>query len=162
MNYEKLITILLGDTYPPGGNTYQMPDGSKVQFSDLPSPAKLFFDGMTCNSFRDYGFSLVHEDGAYTRAKEIFKGLNQGSPCWEDVILQIVLTEEVRFIDQECDGEYTKVVNLDTINENYMSAFEKNAETLFPILMEHASGDGDGVTTDSLLQIALYGDIIFG
>ena len=117
-----------------------------------------FFDAL-CNAvgtgYMDgYGLELEAGHEAYKAAKQ--KLLSQGgdSPCYEDILMQILRDGgSLTFKDTECDDEYT--VTLKDVHDRV-------AKTPIKHLLDAVNEDGDVVTADAILQTVFFEEIIFG
>ena len=104
-----------------------------------------------------YGLELKTKKQEYEAAK---KSLQAGAPdaaiCYEDVLLQILREGgSLKFVDLECDGEYTREVKLKDVHE-------KVATVPFRFLTDMINEEDDAETADVLIQTVLYGEIVFG
>jgi hypothetical protein len=116
---------------------------------------QMFYDSM-CNVFgtgyhEGYGLELTYSKKDYESAKTKLT-----SPCWEDVLLQILKDGgKLTLVDLECDGEYTKSITLKDVHQ-------KVCKTPLKFLMSVIEETGDVVTSDVIIQTVFYDDIIFG
>ena len=77
--------------------------------------------------------------------------------CFEDVVMKALRAGEAfHVIDEEGDGEYNASFTLAEARERLSS--EKIALDIMDVVNEM----GDVITADSIIQTALYGEIIFG
>jgi len=98
-----------------------------------------------------YGIELDFKKSDYQKAKSKLK-----SPCYEDVLMQILKDGgELKLVDDEYDGEYTKSITLKDIHD-------KVQDTPIEHLMDAINENDDALTADVILQTVFYGEIIFG
>ena len=73
--------------------------------------AEEFFHTALCNGLHymsGYGLDLTFEKADYEEARKKLE-----SPCYEDVLLQILRDGKcLTMVDEECEGEYTRTVTL--------------------------------------------------
>lgn len=101
--------------------------------------------------FNGYGLEFIWDEDDYKKAKAKLQ-----SPCFEDVILQIILDGgTLGVLDHECDGEYNAHINEATILDRMDLV---PAQNLLNIINE----DDDIDDADAVLQTLLYGEVIFG
>lgn len=112
-----------------------------------------FFNAM-CNGLGylgGYGLSLDVKPEDYKKAKE-----QLDSPCFEDVLMQVLKDgNKITFVDEECDGEYTKSITLSDVHERV-------AKTPTNHLMDMINENDDAITADCILQSVIYEEVIFG
>lgn len=112
--------------------------------------------GMTY--FPDYGFSLDYNREDYKKAKASL--IESGKPA-DEICLEDVQTEMLRmgfgltFTDEENDGEETKTLTLELIEQNWGKIPDKR-------VIEMVLGDWDAETADVVVQCILFGEITFG
>lgn len=125
-----------------------------------PQESEIFFYDSLCNGLGElscYGMSLKYKDADYQAAKNNFATANPGQTiCFEDVLMQILRDgKKLKFIDEECDGEYTRSISLKEVHERV-------AKTPIRHLMDQINETSDAVTADVILQTVLFEEIIFG
>jgi len=122
----------------------------------------LFWDALCGGSI---GFGCVGIDcdkKTYADARERTKILKAANPsdyitgssvCYEDVMTEVLRAGgELKYVDYEDD--VVVPFNLDHLMGNF-----KNVE---PHILEQMMKDYDSITTDSLLQCLLLGEIVYG
>lgn len=99
------------------------------------------------------GVTLDYDDADYKAARAALE-----NPCLEDVYIQM-LKEKRRFyfVDEENDGEET-----DLTLEKAIENFKKPEAIADVILLLSEDGDYDAIPCYRLLQIALYGEVLYG
>lgn len=119
-----------------------------------------------CNGlyyFGDYGFRLDWNEEEYENAR---KELENGAPrswdafcssiCHEDIQMQMLVNGKgILFEDVEGEGEHTKTLTLELVNQNWHHITHK-------VLGEFESENDDANTSDLLLQYILFTDPIYG
>jgi len=101
--------------------------------------------------FNGYGLEFIWDEDEYKKAKE-----NLQSPCFEDVILQIIKDGgTLGVLDHECDGEYNAHINEAIILDRMDQV---PPQRLLNIINEEDDIDD----ADAVLQTLLYGEVIFG
>jgi hypothetical protein len=115
--------------------------------------AQQLFLNELCNGLgyiSEYGLELVYKDADYKKAQ---KQLN--SPCYEDVLLQILIDgNSLVLVDHECDGQAFKI----TIQDVY----ERLPATPNRHLMDMVNEEDDAETADVILQTIFLGEVIYG
>lgn len=108
--------------------------------------------------FSDYGFVLDWVSSEYGKAKKDLghEGVGFGGVCYEDILVQIVRNGgELIFIDEECEGDNTKKLNLGVLIDGLNNA---SLDKVFEII----NGEDDATTGELVLQEILFGEVIFG
>jgi hypothetical protein len=115
--------------------------------------AQEHFLSALCNGLgyiSEYGLELVYKESDYKKAQK-----QLDSPCWEDVLLQILIDgNTLVLIDHECDGQTFKI----TIDDVY----ERLPLTPIRHLMDMVTGNDDAVTADVILQTIFLEEVIYG
>ncbi len=115
--------------------------------------AETLFLNALCNGLsqlNSYGIDVDYSDKDYKKARAKLT-----SPCYEDVLLQILKDgKELQFVDTE-EGEDTKIILLADVH------------TKMPLVpLDHLTAmieeNDDATTADVILQTIIYNDIIFG
>ena len=103
-----------------------------------------------------YGLSVTIQREQYDTALAVIEAEGKlDTICYEDVLMQHLISgEALEFYDAE--GEETVGFTLEQAKVNLAS--EEGAEYVMDMLNEN----DDAITADSILQIAIYGEIIFG
>lgn len=132
-------------------------DGIEIKLSKEKSEE--FFYNALCNGlgyFSGYGISL-YEGKNYNKAKKTLAEKGNISPCYEDVLMEILRNgDTLNFVDEECDGEYSRKVTLEMVHNN---VGKTPAHHLLNVINEN----DDAETADCIIQSVLYdGEIIFG
>jgi hypothetical protein len=97
-----------------------------------------------------YGLDLDYKKEDYKKAKEKLT-----SPCYEDVLLQILLDgNSLTLIDEEDEDN----VNIITIQDVY----DRISSTPFDHLSDMINGNDDATTADAILQTIFFNEIIYG
>jgi hypothetical protein len=130
-------------------NTEQI---SKEQFVDI-------LHNALCNGlyyFSSYGLYLdYHEDDYKIAKEELKKENNLHTICIEDVWLKMLQMKlPFNIIDEECEGEYNAVLDLDEMYSNLQFVQNDNLQNII-------FGDDDAVDCDAFLQGVIYKEIIF-
>ena len=118
-----------------------------------------FFYNALCNGlgyFSSYGMSIDLNTKNYKKAKQTLAANGNNAPCYEDVMMQMLRNgDTLDFIDEECEGEYSRNVTLEQVHENV---------SLTPMrhLINMVNENDDAETADVIIQSVLYKDIIFG
>lgn len=125
-----------------------------------PKESEEYFYNALCNGIgyvTSYGLEFDYEESDYKKAKEDWiKSHENESPCREDVWMQILKNGgKLTLIDIECEGEYTKSINIKDIHERVQLT---NARHLLAMAHEN----DDAITADCILQTCFYKEIIFG
>jgi hypothetical protein len=114
-----------------------------------------YFLNSLCNGLGElsgYSIGVEFTDEDYKSAKD---KLAETSPCYEDVLMQILKDgNSLQFVDAE-GGEDTVFIKLSDVH------------TKMPLVpFQHLSNmileNDDATTADVILQTIIYGDIIFG
>ena len=112
-----------------------------------------FFHTALCNGLGymgGYGLKLMYDSDKYSIARD-----KLDSPCFEDVLLQILKDGgELTFADIECD-EYHSTIGIGDVHE-------KVQETPVKHLFDMHDERDDAITADCIIQSVFYGEIIFG
>lgn len=110
--------------------------------------------------FPAYGLTMTWEDGAYERAKERLLGrMAQNEICREDVWAEIVAGgDDLIFLDEESDDEEVGRLNNTNIDANWGKLLNEAPRTVASYLSDnYDSGD-----TDNLIQVLIFGRIVYG
>jgi hypothetical protein len=98
-----------------------------------------------------YGLSLTENKEDYQEARKKLE-----SPCYEDVLLQILRDGKTLTIeDEEGDGAYTQTITLADVH----ARVEK---TPLRFLMQMIDETGDAETADVVIQTVFFQEIVFG
>ena len=101
--------------------------------------------------FNGYGLEFIWDEDDYKKAKAKLQ-----SPCFEDVILQIIKDGgTLGVLDHECDEEYNAHINEAIILDRMDQV---PPQRLLNIINE----EDDAEDADVVLQTLLYGEVIFG
>lgn len=114
---------------------------------------EIFFNAL-CNGLgymSGYGLEFEYSNEQYSAAKKKLE-----SPCFEDVLMQILRDGgSLKFVDVECDGEYTRSVSLADVHDRVQ-------RTPLRFLMDMINEEDDAETADVVLQTVFFEEIIFG
>ena len=127
---------------------------------------ELFWDALCGGSIGFGSVSLDCDNKLYQDARERVKILKAASPseyitgssvCYEDVMTEVLRAgDELYYMEYGYDDENSRVsFDLDHLMDNF-----ENVEAY--VLEQFLSEDYDSITTDSLLQCLLLGEIIYG
>lgn len=127
---------------------------------------ELFWDALCGGSIGFGSVSLDCDNKLYEDARERVKILKAASPseyitgssvCYEDVMTEVLRAgDELYYMEYGYDDENSRVsFDLDHLMDNF-----ENVEAY--VLEQFLSEDYDSITTDSLLQCLLLGEIIYG
>lgn len=112
-----------------------------------------FFYNSLCNSLgyvQSYGLELDFKKEDYQSAKKKLE-----SPCYEDVLMQILKDgNKLTMRDLECP-DYTKSITLADVHENVQNA-------PFDHLYNMITENDDAETGDVIIQWVFYQEVIFG
>ena len=116
-----------------------------------------FFYNALCNGLgylSGYGLELTYNKQDYVKARK--NAVSEfDSPCYEEVLMQILRNGgTLSLVDHE-SGEETKHVTLADIHTNVSNTPAK-------WLLQMIDECDDAVTADCILQSTFYGDILFG
>jgi hypothetical protein len=115
--------------------------------------SETIFHTALCNGL-DYisghGLVMDYKRKDYDEAKQ-----KLNSPCYEDVLLQILRDGNSLQITDEDTGEYTRTITLDDVH----SRVEKTPSVFLAQMIEE---NDDAETADVVLQTVFFEDIIFG
>lgn len=119
-----------------------------------------FFYNALCNGldyFGSYGVFIELDMKAYKKAKSTLNKKGVTSTCHEDVLMEILRNgDTIKFIDEECDGEYSRDLTLEMVHNNV-------GKTDVDHLMNMITENDDATTADVIIQAVLYdGETIFG
>ncbi len=125
----------------------------------------LFWDALCGGSIGFGSVSLDCDKKTYDDARErtaILKAANPSdyitgsSVCYEDVMTEVLRAGgELYYMEYGYDDENSRVAfDLDHLMDNF--------ENVEPYILEQMMKDYDSVTTDSLLQCLLLGEIVYG
>jgi len=133
-----------------------------IDFSSDSTPpvfVDMFYNGLVQNSFNYYGVEDITsaEDFASAKAKV---NSNKGTACWEDIMLQVLSDGNVLFYDAYQEEK----IQLDLIKvaDNFLKAFNSDQDYFMRLFMQHVDESSDAVTYDCWLQMAVYGEVIYG
>jgi hypothetical protein len=116
--------------------------------------AEEFFHTALCNGLgymSGYGLDLTFEKADYEEARKKLE-----SPCYEDVLLQILRDGKgLTMVDEECEGEYTRTITLADVHARV-------DKTPLRFLLQMVEENDDAETADVIIQTVFYEDIIFG
>jgi len=111
----------------------------------------IFLDAL-CNGLgyiSGYGLDIIYEPEDYKKAKAKLV-----SPCYEDVLLQILLDgNSLTLIDEEDEDN----VNTITIQDVY----DRISSVPFDHLSDMINGNDDATTADVILQTIFFNEIIY-
>jgi len=97
-----------------------------------------------------YGLDLDYKKEDYKKAKDKLT-----SPCYEDVLLQILLNgNSLTIVDEEDEDN----INTITIQDVY----DRISSTPLDHLSDMINGDDDATTADVILQTIFFNEIIYG
>jgi hypothetical protein len=133
-----------------------------IDFSSDSTPpvfVDMFYNGLVQNSFNYYGVEDITsaEDFVSARAKVAGK---KGTLCWEDIMLQ-VLSDGNIVLEDTYQEEKIKL-NLIKVADNFLKAFNSDPNYFMKLVMQHVDESSDAVTYDCWLQMAVYGEVIYG
>jgi hypothetical protein len=125
----------------------------------------LFWDALCGGSIGFGSVSLDCDKKTYEDARERTKILKAANPsdyitgssvCYEDVMTEVLRAGgELYYMEYGYDDENSRVAfDLDHLMDNF--------ENVEPYILEQMLNDYDSVTTDSLLQCLLLGEIVYG
>jgi len=125
----------------------------------------LFWDAICGGSIGFGSVSLDCDKKTYEDARERAKILKAANPsdyitgssvCYEDVMTEVLRAGgELYYMEYGYDDENSRVAfDLDHLMDNF--------ENVEPYILEQMLNDYDSVTTDSLLQCLLLGEIVYG
>ena len=119
----------------------------------------MFYNGLCTNYFNSYDVQLVTIQEDYDSARG-YVDTKKPNPCFEDVLLQVLSDGNIVFEDH-----YQGIrieLGLNDVAENFLKAFNSNPSYFIKLVMEHANGNSDGITYDAWLQMATYGEVVYG
>jgi hypothetical protein len=125
-----------------------------------PQESESYFYNALCNGIdyvSGYGLEFNYKSEDYQKAKKVWAKANpDSSPCREDIWLQILRNGgELTLIDHECEGEYTKSINIKHVHERVQLTEVQH-------LLDMRNENDDATTADCILQTCFYEEIIFG
>lgn len=114
-----------------------------------------YFLNALCNGLgwveASYGLSLEFDDNKYQEAK-----LSLVSPCYEDVLIQILKQGGTLTLkDDEGDGDDDSVVTIQDV-------WDRVQRTPIRHLMDMINGNDDGDTADVIIQQVFFEEVVFG
>lgn len=113
-----------------------------------------YFYNALCNGLSEmgcYGLTFDYVSEEYKKSKEKLT-----APCFEDVLIQMLKDGyKITFVDEECDGEYTRSIGMKEVHERVK-------KTPTHHLMNMINENDDAITADVILQSVFFEDIIFG
>lgn len=125
-----------------------------VQIKLTPEKSEEYFYNALCNGLgymSGYGLRFDWNPKEYEKSREKLK-----NPCYEDVFMQMLRDDyKLTFVDEECDGEYTRTIGLKEVHERVQNT---DAEHLLNMVNEN----DDAMTADVILQTVFFEEIIFG
>lgn len=119
----------------------------------------LFFDAM-CNALgyiQSYGIEVSYDDKDYEEAQVNLTAKLKPNTCicYEDVLMEILRNgKTLTMVDNE-NGEDDKAITLKEVHERVQKTPTKH-------LMDAIDEVGDATTSDVILQMVFYEDVIFG
>lgn len=122
----------------------------KITFTN--QEAQQYFLSAMCNGLGyicDYDLDIRYNKADYAAAKEKLQ-----SPCWEDVLLQILL-----------DGKSLGLYDGNDDNTYYITiqdVYNRLPETPIRHLMDMVNEQDDAVTADVILQTVFLNEVIYG
>ena len=119
----------------------------------------MFYNGLCTNYFNSYDIQLVTLQEDYDSARR-YVDTKKTNCCFEDVLLQVLSDGNIVFKDH-----YQGIrieLGLNDVAENFLKAFNNDPSYFIELVMEHANGGSDGITYDCWLQMATYGEVIYG
>jgi hypothetical protein len=126
-----------------------------------PKESNEFFHTALCNGLsciKGYGLGLRYLRAEYDQAKSklISTSITTESPCYEDILLQILKDGgTLTIVDHEGDGDMTRSITIKDVHERV-----QNTEANY--LMEMVNENDDADTADAILQTVFFNEIIFG
>ena len=117
------------------------------------------FHSALCNGLgwlEGYGLKLEYNPVQYQEVKEKLK---QDSPneiiCYEDILMELLKQDgELILIDLEGDEE-PAAIKLHDIYERIGTVDPE-------VLIDEMNGNGDAITSDVILQIIFFGEVMYG
>ena len=119
----------------------------------------MFYNGLCTNYFNSYDVELVTLQEDYDSARR-YVDTKKPNSCFEDVLLQVLSDGNIIFKDHY-QGIRIELGLADVAN-NFLKAFNSDPSYFIELVMEHANGGSDGITYDAWLQMATYGEVIYG
>lgn len=120
-----------------------------------------FFYNSLCNGLgyiQDYGIEVVYTEKEYNTAKAKLKSFERiwddGSECYEDVLMVMLCTCGLKFKDHE-GGMDDVILHIDDLEERMSQVPAK-------WILQMVEGNDDAETSDVIIQCVLYGEIVFG
>jgi hypothetical protein len=105
------------------------------------------------------GFTLRTKDGQYETARQnlISGGMAEDRICIEDVQTQILRDGgELTFIDTE-DGNKRTRLTMELIDQNWPKLSKQSRN-----MVNYISENYDAEDTDNILQVLLFGEVVYG
>lgn len=125
-----------------------------MDISLTPIESEDYFLDALCNGLHElsnYGIELDFSDNEFKLSRA---SLEIKSPCFEDILMQMLRDGYILdFIDTESE-ETTPV----TIYDVHARVQTTDTRHLFNMI----NGQGDAITSAVILQTVIYGDVIFG
>jgi hypothetical protein len=122
----------------------------KITFTNEES--QQHFLSAMCNGLgyiSDYGLQLSYKEAEYKSAKKKLE-----SPCWEDVLLQILIDgNSLSLYDGNDDVTHTITIQ---------DVYNRLPETPMRHLMDMVNQQDDAVTADVILQTIFLEEVIYG
>jgi hypothetical protein len=114
-----------------------------------------YFYNALCNGLEyinGYGLEFEYDADEYKKSR---KKLPEGV-CFEDVLMQMLRDGyELTLVDNECEGEYTRSINLKDVHERVQNTPLRHLSNMI-------NENDDAETADVILQTTFFEDIIFG
>ena len=124
-----------------------------------PEESEEYFYNSICNLcgyLSGYGLELSYYDDHYKAAKKRLLNKNQGSVCYEDVMMEILRGgNPLKMIDHEGDGDMTREIFLGDVHKRVQ-------KTPLNHLTDMIEGNDDVITADVIVQTCFYEEIVFG
>lgn len=119
-----------------------------------------YFYNSLCNGLNwisGYGLYVKYNQNEYKQTSQKLKAKNPKiEVCYEDVLIEMLKDgKKLKFVDEECDGEYTRTIGLNEVLSNIEKTPIRN------LLNIHEEQD-DAEDADAVIQSVLYSEIIFG
>lgn len=120
---------------------------------------KLVYDCLTTGlpTLALCSFELDYSDKEYKAARDnLAKRMDPDRICIEDVQTEMLrMGYGLTFIDHENEGEYTKTLNLNLIEQNWDKLRSRE-------LTDYIAENWDADTADNMVQCILFGEVVFG
>jgi hypothetical protein len=112
-----------------------------------------YFHNALCNGYdyiTSYGIDVDYDDAAYKAARA-----KLDSPCFEDVLLQLLKDGGSLTITDSEGGVDTVIITINDVHERVQN-------TPFNHLTDMINENDDADTADVILQTVIYNEVIFG